>query len=174
LANEKKQILEEFSTDQESNLFNGLVPDSPVFDGPNFDDLVFDDIISQLSRKLRQVESERQSARDNYLSPSKLNLLQQIQKLNPVTLKELSEIEKVALPTLSKLVDELQKQSLVIRAQAKNDARKKWIVPTQKGIKRIEKSQLENQAFWQLKLKSLSPSEYQILTSSLQVFLKNL
>jgi len=169
LANEKKQILEDFSTDKELSVFDG-----PVFDGLDFDDLVFDDIISHLSRKLRQVESERQNAKSHYLSPSKLNLLQQIQKLNPVTLKELSEIEKVALSTLSKLVDELQKQSLVIRAQAKNDARKKWIVPTQKGIKRIEKSQLENKAFWQHKLKSLSSSEYQRLTHSLKTLLKNL
>ena len=164
MANERKQIIEKSFTGKESSSFGGVV----------FDDPAFDDLISQLSRKLRQVESERQNAKRYYLSPSKLNLLQQIQKLNPVTLKELSEIEKVALPTLSKLVDELQKQSLVIRAQAKNDARKKWIVPTQKGIKRIEKSQLENQAFWQHKLKSLSPTEYQILTSSLQVLLKNL
>lgn len=169
MANEKKQISEEHPVRKELSSFDG-----PSFDGLDCDGLVFGDIISQLSRKLRQVESERQNAKSHYLSPSKLNLLQQIQKLNPVTLKELSEIEKVALPTLSKLVDELQKQSLVIRAQAKNDARKKWIVPTQKGIKRIVKSQLENQAFWQNKLKSLSPSEYQILTSSLQVLLKNL
>ncbi len=164
MANEKKQILEEFPTDKELSSFDELV----------IDDLVFDDLISRLSRKLRQVESERQNSNKFYLSPSKLNLLQQIKKLNPVTLKELSEIEKVALPTLSKLVDELQKQSLVIRAQAKNDARKKWIVPTQKGIKRLEKSQHENKFFWQQKLKLLSPSEYQTLTSSLHTLLKNL
>ena len=164
LVSDKKQILEEFPTDKELRSFDGNV----------FDSSGFDDLVSHLSRKLRQVESERQNATSHYLSPSKLNLLQQIQKLNPVTLKELSEIEKVALPTLSKLVDELQKLSLVIRAQAKNDARKKWIVPTQKGVKRIEKSQLENQAFWQHKLKSLSPSEYQLLTNSLQILLKNL
>jgi DNA-binding MarR family transcriptional regulator len=134
----------------------------------------FDELVSLLSRKLRQIESERQNSKKNYLSPSKLNLLQQIKKLNPVTLKELSEIEKVALPTLSKLVDELQKDSLVIRAQAKNDARKKWIVPTQKGIKMLENSQRDNLIFWQEKLKLLSGSEYQVLNSSLQKLLKNL
>ncbi len=134
----------------------------------------FDELISHLSRKLRQIESERQNSSNKYLSPGKLNLLQKIKKLNPVTLKELSEIEKVALPTLSKLVDELQKQSLVIRAQAKNDARKKWIVPTQKGLKMLEKSQHDNQLFWQEKLKFLSSSEHQILTDALIKLLKNL
>lgn len=134
----------------------------------------FDDVISHLSRKLRQVESERQNSKNDYLSLGKVNLLKQIKELNPVTLKELSEIEKVALPTLSKLVDELQKQSLVIRAQAKNDARKKWIVPTQKGIKVLEKSQRENKIFWQDKLKTLSLSERKKLTNSLQRLLENL
>ncbi|MGB0496224.1 MAG: MarR family winged helix-turn-helix transcriptional regulator [Kangiellaceae bacterium] len=136
-------------------------------------DIPFADLISHLSRKLRQVEFERQST-SGYLSPGKLNLLQQIKKLNPITLKELSKIEKVALPTLSKLVDELQKQALVIRAQAKNDARKKWIVPTQKGIRILETNKKDNQLYWQNKLKSLNKSEHQTLNSSLLKLLKNL
>ncbi len=174
MVNDKKQLGEAQSADKDSSSFDEAVVDSLEFNDLGFEDLAFDDLISYFSRKLRQVESERQNSKKHYLSPSKLNLLQQIKKRNPVTLKELSEIEKVALPTLSKLVDELQTQSLVIRAQAKNDARKKWIVPTQKGIKRLEKSQCENKIFWQNKLKSLSPSEYQTLTSSLHILLKNL
>ena len=134
----------------------------------------FDDLISHLSRKLRQVESERQNLKENYLSPSKLKLLAKINQLNPITLKELSTIEKVALPTLSKLVDELQKHSLVIRAQAKNDARKKWIVPTQKGIKMLKQSKIENDQYWQSKLKSLSLSEYENLHQSLKLLLEKL
>ena len=134
----------------------------------------FNELVSLLSRKLRQLESERQTSQDDYLSPGKLKLLAQINQLNPITLKELSHIENVALPTLSKLVDELQKHALIIRAQAKNDARKKWIVPTQKGIKVLEKSENENQVFWQEKLKQLTSSEKQNLTLSLNLLLKNL
>jgi len=71
------------------------------------------------------------------------------------------------MPTMSKLVDELQNQSLVIRAQSKDDARQRWIVPTQKGILALEHAETENLKFWQDKLDCLTEREIALIEKSL-------
>jgi DNA-binding MarR family transcriptional regulator len=133
-----------------------------------------DRLIPQLSRCFRKIESERQQSYPKTLSPSQLNILQSIEQLNPITLKSLASIKKISLATLCKCVDELQKQGLIIRAQSKNDARKKWIVPTQKGIKIQKMNTLQNEAFWSKKLKSLSILQKEEVHQGLLLLLKQL
>ena len=125
--------------------------------------------LDQLSRKLRQIE---QNESDQLLSSAKLTVLRMIKQHNPVTLKELATRQDVALPTMSKIVDELQKRSLVIRAQSKEDARQRWIVPTQKGVQSLEQAEAANEIFWQKKLKQFSPSQVKQLSKSLDSLLQ--
>jgi len=127
--------------------------------------------LDQLSRKLRQLE---QTDTHQSLSAAKLTVLRMIKQHNPVTLKELAQYQEVALPTMSKIVDELQKRGLVIRAQSKEDARQRWIVPTQKGIQGLEVAESESQMFWQQKLKELSDSQMSQLSESLDILLAKL
>jgi len=127
--------------------------------------------LDQLSRKLRQLE---QTDAHQSLSAAKLTVLRMIKQHNPVTLKELAQYQEVALPTMSKIVDELQKRGLVIRAQSKEDARQRWIVPTQKGIQGLKVAESESQAFWQQKLKELSDSQISQLSQSLDILLAKL
>jgi DNA-binding MarR family transcriptional regulator len=127
--------------------------------------------LDRLSRKLRQIE-QKESA--NHLSAAKLSVLRMVHEMNPVTLKELALKQKVALPTVSKIVDELQKRALVIRAISKEDARQRWIVPTQKGLKALNKAEQEIAEFWQKKLKSLTEKQKQQISSSLERLLENL
>lgn len=127
--------------------------------------------LDQLSRKLRQIE---QNESDQLLSSAKLTVLRMIKQHNPVTLKELAVRQDVALPTMSKIVDELQKRSFVIRAQSKEDARQRWIVPTQKGVLNLEKAEIENEIFWQQKLQQLSSTQVKQLSKSLDSLLQTL
>jgi DNA-binding MarR family transcriptional regulator len=127
--------------------------------------------LNQLSRKLRQLD---QNTSELYLSSARLTTLHLIKQHNPVTLKELATIQSVALPTMSKIVDELQKRALVIRAQSKDDARQRWIVPTQKGIQTLQKSELQSQQFWQKKLHKLSSAQIEQLGQSLDLLLAEL
>ncbi len=127
--------------------------------------------LNQLSRKLRQLD---QNDSDQYLSSARLTVLHLIKQQNPVTLKELATSQAVALPTMSKIVDELQKRALVIRAQSKDDARQRWIVPTQKGIQMLEQCELQSSEFWQKRLNNLSSPQLKQLTRSLELLLNEL
>ncbi len=127
--------------------------------------------LDQLSRKLRQIE---QNESDQLLSSAKLTVLRMIKQHNPVTLKELAVRQGVALPTMSKIVDELQKRALVIRAQSKEDARQRWIVPTQKGVQSLKQAEAANELYWQQKLKQLPSSQVKQLSKSLDSLLQTL
>ncbi len=127
--------------------------------------------LNQLSRKLRQLD---QTGGELFLSSARLTVLQLIKQYNPVTLKQLAATQLVALPTMSKIVDELQKRALVIRAQSKDDARQRWIVPTQKGIQTLLESELHSQKFWQNKLAKLSSTQINQINQSLDLLLAEL
>jgi len=127
--------------------------------------------LDQLSRKLRQIQQQHD---EQMISAAKLAALQIIKAHNPVTLKELAALQKVALPTMSKIVDELQKRSLVIRALSKNDARKRWIVPTQKGIKSLNDAEKVVDQYWQQKLGKLTDKQRQQLSSSLELLIQSI
>jgi len=122
-----------------------------------------------ISRKLRQLEQKNDKKE---LSAAKLTVLQMIKLHNPSTLKELANQQNVALPTMSKIVEDLHKRSLIIRAQSKEDARQRWIVPTQKGIQLLTKAETENELFWKQKVANLSNKELNQLTQSLDTLLK--
>lgn len=124
-----------------------------------------------LSRKLRQLEQKDDKKE---LSSAKLTVLQMVKRYNPSTLKDLANHQNVALPTMSKIVDELQKRSLIIRAQSKEDARQRWIVPTQKGIQLLQRAESDNDAFWQKKFSHLSTKQQKQLSESLDWLLESL
>lgn len=124
-----------------------------------------------LSRKLRQLEQKDDTKE---LSSAKLTVLQMVKRYNPSTLKDLAKHQNVALPTMSKIVDELQKRSLIIRAQSKEDARQRWIVPTQKGTQLLERAELENDAYWQQKFSHLTAQQQRQLSESLDTLLQSL
>ncbi len=127
--------------------------------------------LDQLSRKLRQLD---QGEQEQALTSAKLAVLRLVQQHNPVTLKEVAEKQQVALPTVSKIVDDLQKRGLVIRAQSKEDARQRWIVPTQKGITRLHQVESQNEIFWQERLDHMSPKQLKQLSESLDLLLSAL
>ena len=124
-----------------------------------------------LSRRLRQLE---QTDDKKELSSAKLAVLQMVKRFNPSTLKELANRQGVALPTMSKIVDELQKRSLIIRAQSKEDARQRWIVPTQKGIQQLKTAEQENEDFWNQRVAKLSKQDLTQLSESLDMLLKTI
>ena len=122
-------------------------------------------IVSQLARLNRYLNMLAQEAP---ISSARLEVLRLIKRKNPITLRQLCDIQQVSMPTMSKLVDELQTQSLVIRAQSKDDARQRWIVPTQKGIQALSDAEKDNLAFWQNKLETLDVKTIASLESSLE------
>lgn len=108
------------------------------------------------------------------LSSARYDVLRLIKQHNPCTLGQLSQIQQVSKPTMSKLVDELQNEFLIIRAQSKDDARQRWIVPTQKGLQVLARITEKNQLFWDQKLVNLSEEQKNGLIDSLDILLKAL
>ncbi|MET1256162.1 MarR family winged helix-turn-helix transcriptional regulator [Aliikangiella maris] len=99
---------------------------------------------------------------------ARLEALRIIKQHNPITLRKLCQMQQVSMPTMSKLVDELQNQGLVIRAQSKDDARQRLIVPTQKGVQQLAVMETENNQFWEQKLINLNATEQQLMVEMLE------
>lgn len=114
------------------------------------------EIVSRLFRLNRYLNILAQEAP---FSVARLEVLRLIKAQNPITLRQLCDIQQVTMPTMSKLVDELQGVGFVIRAQSKDDARQRLIVPTQKGIQALNQMEQENLAFWQKKLFALDEAQ---------------
>lgn len=106
-------------------------------------------------------------AQEAPVSSARLAVLQLIKDKNPITLRQLCDIQQVKMPTMSKLVDELQNQALVIRAQSKDDGRQRWIVPTQKGILALQEAEKSNQTFWREKFSELSKNDKLVIENAL-------
>lgn len=121
-------------------------------------------LINQLFRLNRHINRLSQ---ESPVSNARLEVLGLINQHNPITLKQLCEFQKVSMPTMSKLVDDLQNESLVIRAQSKDDARQRWIVPTQKGVQAYRVAQREADEFWKSQLSALSEIESKQISQAL-------
>jgi MarR family transcriptional regulator, organic hydroperoxide resistance regulator len=110
-------------------------------------------LLFKLNRHLNRL------AQESPVSIARLEVLRLVKQKNPITLRQLCDIQRVKMPTMSKLVDELQSQGLVIRAQSKDDARQRWIVPTQKGISTLLQLEAQTTAFWEAHLSGLENPE---------------
>ncbi len=107
-------------------------------------------------------------AQSSELSAARMQVLNIIKEKNPITLRQLCDIQQVKMPTMSKLVDELQEDALVFRAQSKDDARQKWIVPTQKGLQLLSEVTDNRRQFWRQKLSCFDEGEQKQLSAALE------
>jgi DNA-binding MarR family transcriptional regulator len=81
---------------------------------------------TRLARRLRQ---EAQTG----LSPSQLSALTTVERHGPVTLGALAELEKVAPPSVTRVVAKLEEDGLVTRRRDDDDRRVTRVVVTGKG-----------------------------------------
>jgi DNA-binding MarR family transcriptional regulator len=69
------------------------------------------------------------------LSPPRLSALSVVVFAGPVTLSDLAAAEQVRLPTISRLIKDLESEGLVRRLKAGDDARVQRVAATAKGKK---------------------------------------
>lgn len=69
------------------------------------------------------------------LSPPRLSALSVVVFAGPVTLSDLAAAEQVRLPTISRLIKDLESERLVRRLKAGDDARVQRVAATAKGKK---------------------------------------
>jgi DNA-binding MarR family transcriptional regulator len=86
---------------------------------------------TRLARQLRQ-ES------DAGLTPSQLSALTSIDRHGPLTLGKLAEQERVAPPSVTKVVTKLEEAGLVERRLDERDRRVAWVSTTPAGTARLD------------------------------------
>jgi len=121
--------------------------------------------LNELQKLLRKLDQKRP------LSAMRMAVLQSIAETSPVTVKQLAEQHQVRMPTMSKLLDELQQQGLILRAHAKDDARRRLIILTQKGRQQLQASRQKEVEFWQTIEQQLGAKKWQSLQQNLSQLL---
>jgi DNA-binding MarR family transcriptional regulator len=87
-------------------------------------------VVARLARRLR-------AASGDGLSPSQLSALAHIDECGPMRLTDLAAKEAVSAPTMSKIVDALAAQRLLVRATDPGDARSSLITLTVDGRREL-------------------------------------
>jgi DNA-binding MarR family transcriptional regulator len=73
------------------------------------------------------------------IAPARLSALSVIVFGGPISLQDLARAEQVRPPTMSRIVDALEKQGLARRTTDPHDRRSVKIAPTKKGIAMLQK-----------------------------------
>jgi DNA-binding MarR family transcriptional regulator len=97
--------------------------------------------VTRLARQLRQ-----EALADGGLTPSKLNALASINRLGPIPLGDLADVERVSAATVSRTVDALAAAGLVERSNDPTDGRVVFVAMTAAGVKTLEESRRRKDA----------------------------
>ncbi|MEW6153416.1 MAG: MarR family transcriptional regulator [Actinomycetota bacterium] len=103
------------------------------------------------------------------LTPSQASALASVERLGPLTLGELSAVESVRPPTMTKVVAALEDQGLVARLIDPNDRRVCRVEATPQGSALLATSRLRTDAYLEARLRSLSPTERAALERAIEV-----
>ena len=117
---------------------------------------------TRLARQLRQ-ES------DAALTPSQLSALASIERHGPLTLGTLADLERVAPPSITKVVTKLEAAGLVARRLDDRDRRVAWISLTPAGSNRLAKIRQRKNALLASRLANLTEDQRARLAGALDV-----
>ena len=118
--------------------------------------------VTRLARRLRtQLPGE--------LSPSQLATLASVECRGPLTLGELSAVERVKPPTMTKIVACLEEQGLVSRTVDPSDRRVARVEATAAGLAFLEDSRQSKDAYLATRLRTLSPDDRLALERAAEV-----
>lgn len=109
-------------------------------------------VVTRLGRRLRH-----QAAGD--LTPSQMSALASVVRLGPMTLGDLSTVENVRPPTVTKVVATLEEQGLVVREVDPSDRRVSRIDATVRGSELLAESRSRSNAYLAARLQALPPDE---------------
>jgi DNA-binding MarR family transcriptional regulator len=117
---------------------------------------------TRLARQLRQ-ES------DAALTPSQLSALASIERHGPLTLGSLADYERVAPPSVTKVVTKLEAAGLVARRLDDRDRRVAWVSITAAGNHRLAKIRQRKNAWLAARLADLDDDQRRRLADALDV-----
>jgi DNA-binding MarR family transcriptional regulator len=118
--------------------------------------------ITRLARQLRQTS-------DSDLSPTQGSVLATIGTSGPLTLGELAELERVAGPTITKVIGLLHEKGLVDKITDPADRRFVRVQLTAEGEALLERTRARKTAWLARQLQDLSPEEIEQLVAATDV-----
>jgi DNA-binding MarR family transcriptional regulator len=118
--------------------------------------------VMRLARRLRQ-QAEAGA------TPSMLSALSTVERLGPVTLTELAQLERVQPPSITKVVARLEEEGLVKRSTDLKDRRVARIALTAKGKRLIEQNRSRKNAYLARAMSDLSTEDVNVLIKALDV-----
>ncbi len=114
----------------------------------------------RLARRLRQLSEAR-------LTPSQHSVMTSIHRHGPLTLGALAEHERVAPPTISRVVAKLESEDLVERRPDPDDGRIVRVVTTAKGAELLEAARSRKVAWLDDHLSRLSSEDRERISAAL-------
>jgi len=117
---------------------------------------------TRLARRLRQ-----ESGTD--LTPSQLSALAAVDRHGPLTLGALAELERVAPPSVTKVVTKLEAAGLVAREVDAADRRVAWVSVTTTGANRLTRIRKRRNVWLAARLAALDEHDRQRLAAALDV-----
>ena len=103
------------------------------------------------------------------LTPSQGSALSSVDRLGPLTLGELSHVENVTPPTLTKVVAALEEMGLVVRHTDPNDRRVSRVEVTAPGRDLLARNRVLTNAFLAARLASLPSDDMAALGRAVDV-----
>jgi DNA-binding MarR family transcriptional regulator len=117
---------------------------------------------TRLARRLRQQA-------DAGLTPSQLSALAVIDLYGPLTLGSLAEHERVAPPSVTKVVNKLEADGLVLRTTDLTDRRITWVTTSAQGAELVAESRRRKTAWLAARIGLLDDDALGRLASALDV-----
>lgn len=118
--------------------------------------------VTRLARQLRQMA-------EGDLTPTQLSVLATVAIHGPLTLGEVAERERVAAPTITKVVGVLVDKGLIERNPDPSDRRFVRVELTPEGATLLERTRARRTAWLTRKLRDLSPEDLERLSAAADV-----
>jgi DNA-binding MarR family transcriptional regulator len=118
--------------------------------------------VTRLARRLRR---EAESG----ITQSQLSGLATIERRGPMTIGELSGVEQVQPPTMTKIVAALVDAGLVARETDPDDRRMAWLRATREGVKLLQRSRKRKEAYLAKRMRSLEPRQLAVLQEATEI-----
>lgn len=117
---------------------------------------------TRLARRLRQEA-------DAGLTPSQLSALAVIDHHGPLTLGSLAEHERVAPPSITKVVTKLEADGFVVRRRDPEDRRSTWVAVSDRGAALVAESRRRKTAWLVGRIATLDVDQRRRLAGALDV-----
>jgi DNA-binding MarR family transcriptional regulator len=118
--------------------------------------------VLRLARRLRQHAQ-------GGITASQLSALAALERDGPLTLSALAETERVAAPTLTRIVNALVEQGLVVRRPDDADRRVSWVETTRAGRALVRSVRRARDAYLAERLHTLRPDELEVLARAAEL-----